>query len=267
MLRTEVPGVMGLVMTKVPAAQALAEFSPLKLSPSIPAGTSIANPQGLSYVKLRAQGEAQPAVELIPCSPRQKVAAEGEAAVVEIMRAEQPADPPPLPIKGPDLAKYLASNEMVQCDDQRLVALARRIVAGETNSWRAAKLIVQWVYDNLKKVQSDPRPVSALEILDQRSGDCTEHAILAVALARAVGIPSRMVTGVAWTGDSFYYHAWVEMYCGQWVEMDPTWGEMTADAGHLRLGDTGLDKISFIQMALATGRTIGGLSLQVQQYR
>jgi len=259
MIRYEVPGLLGLVMTKVPAAEALAEFSPLKISPAIEVSRRVNNPQALNYVRLRASGQAQPAAQLIPASPRQTVTAQNGEALVEITKAEAPADPPALPIEAPELAEYLASNDMVQSDDTAIVSLAREIAGDETNSWKAAQLLVRWIYENLQKVKSEPRPISALEILDQKSGDCTEHATLAVALARATQVPARMVTGMAWMGDSFYYHAWVEVYVGQWVEMDPTWGEMTVDAGHLRLGDTSLEKVSFIQMALATGRTIGAL--------
>src|SRR5262249_24996909 len=35
-------------------------------------------------------------------------------------------------------------------------------------------------------------------------------------------------------GGSFGGHAWVEVYAGQWIEMDPTWGTNFVDATHLR---------------------------------
>ncbi len=46
---------------------------------------------------------------------------------------------------------------------------------------------------------------SALEVLEQRAGDCNEHTVLFTALARAAGIPCRVATGLAWSTGQFYY--------------------------------------------------------------
>lgn len=67
---------------------------------------------------------------------------------------------------------------------------------------------------------------SAADAARLREGDCTEHAVLLAALARASGIPARVVTGFAWSGQfgaqaSFVPHAWVAAWTdGQWRAWD-----------------------------------------------
>jgi Flp pilus assembly protein TadD len=43
-----------------------------------------------------------------------------------------------------------------------------------------------------------------------------------------------MVTGLAYSGNSFGGHAWVEVWVGKWIELDPTWGTDFVDATHIR---------------------------------
>ena len=82
---------------------------------------------------------------------------------------------------------------------------------------------------------------SALETLKTKTGDCNEHTTLFVALARSVGIPSRVVAGLVYTKGRFGYHAWAEVK-GRlgWVSVDPTWGQMPVDVGHLSFVRGGL---------------------------
>ena len=53
-------------------------------------------------------------------------------------------------------------------------------------------------------------------------------------MARSLGLPARLVSGLAYSGASFGGHAWVEVYVGEWIELDPTWGTNFVDATHIR---------------------------------
>jgi transglutaminase-like putative cysteine protease len=90
-----------------------------------------------------------------------------------------------------------------------------------------------WVYDNIEK-----RPVvslpDALSTLDNRVGDCNEHAVLLAALARAAGIPARIETGLVYLNGRFYYHAWNLLYIGNWITADAVFGQLPADVTHIR---------------------------------
>ena len=128
---------------------------------------------------------------------------------------------------------------------------AAEIVGEVTDPWSRAMAIYEWVYANIEKESTVSIP-SALEVLQNRRGDCNEHTILFAALARSVGIPTRVALGVVWSDrlDGFYYHAWPEVHVGRWIWMDPTLGQPIADATHVKLLTGGIDKwpelISFL---------------------
>lgn len=65
----------------------------------------------------------------------------------------------------------------------------------------------------------------ASTVAQQRSGDCTEYAVLTTALARSEGIPSKLILGIVVVqyphGLYAYGHAWSEMWeDGQWHTAD-----------------------------------------------
>ena len=126
----------------------------------------------------------------------------------------------------------------------------------EGNPPRAARLIHDWVARHV-----DPRPtpgaVGAVHVLETRSGDCNERTVLYVALARAAGLPARAVAGLLYRGGRFYYHAWPEVYLGDWVAVDPALDQFPADAAHVRFVVGGLAR----QAVLV--RLIGSLKLEV----
>ena len=126
-------------------------------------------------------------------------------------------------------------------------ATARRIVGREADPVARVRLLTRWVHDSLAKKTTIGIP-DAATVLRTRSGDCNEHAALFTALARATGIPTRIAAGLAYVDGKFYYHAWPEVYLKDWVAVDPTFGQVPADAGHLRF-------------------TIGGLSRQAELLR
>jgi transglutaminase-like putative cysteine protease/Flp pilus assembly protein TadD len=148
-----------------------------------------------------------------------------------------------LPVAGAEFAPFLNPTARINSDDPRIVALAKQIAGEDKDGRSVARKIGEWTYGNLKwkKVESD-----TVETLASREADCLEHSELYVALARSLGLPARVVTGAALGGGSFGSHAWVEIYLGEWVEIDPTWGLMDrVDATHLRF-----DGDAFISYAM-----------------
>ena len=152
-----------------------------------------------------------------------------------------------VPVLDTAFTKYLAAEPLVQSDDPRIQAQARQIIGRERRAGPVAELLNRWVYENLKKEITISVP-SAVQVLDDRRGDCNEHTVLYVALARAVGLPARTDAGLVYLRGHFYYHAWPEVWLGQWVAVDPTFGQFPADASHLRF-------------------VIGGLARQVELLR
>ncbi|MGE0360495.1 MAG: transglutaminase family protein [Vicinamibacterales bacterium] len=145
------------------------------------------------------------------------------------------------------LAEYLRPEPLIESDDPAIVAEAERMVAGATSPRERAERLVRGVNGLLDKSPTISVP-SAREVLRTKVGDCNEHTALFVALARAVGLPTRINVGLAWVLGAFYYHAWPEVYLedadgrGHWLPVDPTFNQFPADATHVRLLRGGLDK-------------------------
>ena len=83
--------------------------------------------------------------------------------------------------------------------------------------------------------------MGVLDIIQSKRGDCSEHSLLFTALARAVDIPARTVSGLLYVGDdvqAFGGHAWNEVVIdGKWHPVDATWGETDINATHIRFSD------------------------------
>ena len=141
---------------------------------------------------------------------------------------------PALPIQTPE-REFLNASAYIQSSHPDIQAKAKEILAGEVNSWRAAEKLCQWVYESIKDKAVVGGFDSSLNTLESLAGDCTEHTVLFIALARAAGIPSRICSGIVFSKDAFYYHFWPEVYVGKWVQMDPTFGQIIADASHIQL--------------------------------
>ena len=85
------------------------------------------------------------------------------------------------------------------------------------------------------------------QIISGKIGVCTEYARLFNVLARAVGIPSLIITGVAYGEyDDFEGHAWNLIYWdNKWIEVDPTWNLMSGivSSSHIYFYDAGYKSI------------------------
>ena len=164
-----------------------------------------------------------------------------------------------LPYTGADslVRAELESTPLIQSDDPRILAQARRIANGSTDPVEVSRRLTDWVYGALEKDVTLSVP-SALQVLEARSGDCNEHTVLYVAMARAIGLPARTAVGLVHVDGRFYYHAWPEVWLGEdWYAVDPTLGQVPADASHLRFLIGGLAR----QVELV--RLIGRLQLEV----
>lgn len=161
-----------------------------------------------------------------------------------------------LPARRDDWRDELGPTPLIQVDDPEIRRTVDDVLAGESDPLRAAERLTRWVYDSLEKEITLSVP-SARQVLDMRRGDCNEHTVLFVALARSAGLPARTAAGLVYVRDRFYYHAWPEVWLDRWVPVDPTLGQFPADASHLRFVIGGLAR----QVELV--RLIGLLQLDV----
>lgn len=141
----------------------------------------------------------------------------------------------------PEMKKYLAPEYNIESDEDLIISKAQKIAGNIKDPVVISKKMMEWVYTAIEKrpVMSIP---SAAEVLETMTGDCNEHATLLTALLRAVGIPARISTGLVYTRENFYYHAWVEAYTGEWITIDPTMNQFPADVSHITLIRGNIDK-------------------------
>jgi len=137
------------------------------------------------------------------------------------------------------MQRYLQPNEYIPINEP-IRELANRIVGGETNPVKAARTMYDWLLANVDYYAKDPKRLtgtdegSATFCLTSKTGNCGDMGSLWIAIARAKGIPARMVYG------SFFKpefdgkdvdqdaHSWVEFYApgSGWIPMDVALGDL-----------------------------------------
>jgi len=258
-------GFMGLTAIRSSAAvapeniQGSGDVDFYEISAVVP-DRNISRPRGVSFLQVRFEGLDRVSIDRSAWDGgRQRFS----SPLLEIAREQPPFEPGyERPWTGEEgrFREALAPEFNIESDHEEVVRAAERIAAGEKDPVKVARRVQAWVYTELKK-----RPVvsipSAVEVLRTRVGDCNEHATLATALLRALGIPARIAVGLVYTRGKFFYHAWTEAYVGDWITLDATLNQMPVDATHIKLLEGNLDR----QVDLAG--LIGKLKIQVMDYR
>ncbi len=175
--------------------------------------------------------------------------ADGSVEVTLSSALPKLAKRPTLPLTAPkEVAEYLKSSIIVESDNAEIQKLAETIIGGEKDAYRAAQKLNEWVFRNLKKDYGASAD-RATDVLRQKKGDCTEHSLLTTSLLRAAGIPAKRVDGVVYMLNddqvpALYWHEWVEIWVGEWTQVDPTFGQAVADATHFAVGEEGNAEIT-----------------------
>lgn len=236
-LRQETP--FGWVLEACSMDEALRAFSraapgaDMLAALAVPCQGLPADPAGARELSLRLVGVQFEPGELD--SPRQRVISLGtNEAVVAFAADTLPAGPVAPP--GAGFEADLAPTLSLQSDHPDIASRARELTAGLEDPAQRARAIFDWVFTSVSKEPTVSLP-SALDVLKTLRGDCNEHTVLFVALARAAGIPARVNVGLAFHEGAFYYHAWPAVYLGGWHECDPTWGTPGVDATHVALAE------------------------------
>ncbi len=144
-----------------------------------------------------------------------------------------------LPVSDEGARRWLEPSTFVQSDDPKLIAKAREIAGDETDMMKISNKLVRWVYDNVRSTFS-AQLTNSLDVLENMEGDCTEHSMLYIGLARAAGLPAREVAGLIYVDrpePGFYFHQWAMVWVGEWIDVDPTFDQPIADATHIKLGE------------------------------
>lgn len=228
-------GFGGLSMVKETREQALGEGwavgkgVDLFKAMSVPTEPVLDDPRRISYLKVRFSGADLSNFSMGGIRQRRS-GREVEVTKEDMGKAISYELPHP---RTEHLAGFLDPTPLVQSDDPAVVEVSKAALQGETNALKGVERILAWVHQNLEKLPTLSVP-SAVEVLKTRQGDCNEHAVLFAALARAAGIPTKVCAGILYQEGRFYYHAWNEVFLGQWFSLDSLLGQFPADATHIK---------------------------------
>jgi tetratricopeptide (TPR) repeat protein len=221
----------------------VADFAMLSRGPNItfatlqPAGIPITDQNRLSSLVLKVRSKAPGPIENIRDDVKTAEQAVEQKSAQELLltiaaRRNGPEKVVELPVKDPAFAQFLKATTEFAADNEQVKKQAKEIAGTDRDAWNVARKLANWTYKNLewKHVAN----ADAAQTLATREADCSEFSAVFVAMARSLGLPARMVSGLAYSGNSFGGHAWVEVWIGKWIELDPTWGTDFVDATHIR---------------------------------
>lgn len=155
---------------------------------------------------------------------------------------------------------YLSSSHHIEVDHPEIRETTAKIIEGAATDYEKVERLVHWV--SREVIDEAVDSFSAIEVLRTRKGECQAHTLLYVALARAAGVPTKLVGGLVYMeGEGFLYHSWAESFVNGWIPVDPTFDQVEVDATHIKLVE-GPDWTSLFQI----GRVIGKISIEVLEY-
>jgi len=197
---------------------------------SIPSNLDIDSPMALKRLKARIQGLENKTVDL---NGGRQTFVNGILFVHRESLQDLPTD---FDWKKHRWSKnpFLKASPFIQSNHPAIIKLATDITDETDSPLEKARKMMRWIEKNIKK-----RPVlslpDAISTLENRMGDCNEHAVLFAALARAVHIPAKVEAGVVYLNGRFYYHAWNLIHVGRWITADALFKQIPADVTHIRL--------------------------------
>jgi hypothetical protein len=268
----EVPGMGTLTMFRTSKEQALKRggngpVSDVGLNQLVRVNKTVSRPNDTVEVvyRVRIKGEQEPQA-LIPQDDRQTVRAVKTDELELVVRGQitPPANAPAASEEPP--AEYLRSNHTLCSDDAQVKHLARQAIGTEKDPWRKALRIENWVCTHLRNKNFTEAFATADQVARSLEGDCTEHAVLAAAMCRAVGVPSRTVIGLVHlpTQRAMGFHMWIEVWInGNWYALDPTLGQGRVGATHLKISDQHWNDTQSLLPFLPLTRILGRLEIEV----
>jgi transglutaminase-like putative cysteine protease len=235
--------IFGTVMTIRPAtaaeaAKPIAPYRPLSRalvqSPfRIPAGALAGR---IRYRFTYRDGIAFP----LPVTNEQRVTQTAEGATLDI--CDDCGSAPPATPEA--LAAALRPTAWLQSDHPRVRDLAAPVRSRGLSNARRMEALVRVVEQALPDIDFAGH-FPAAEAVARRRGDCTESAVLLAALGRALGIPTKVASGLVYsrgayhgTSNVFLPHSWVLAYVdGRWRSYDAALGNFDSSHIALTIGD------------------------------
>jgi hypothetical protein len=223
-LRKSVIPMLGIALEMVACDEACAK------GPNQPAdlleSTMVSAPRALSREELRGEVETRLVLKRsvetsIPNAAEQRSTAEGKLGWRVNINPDAVRD------RGKPTASDRAASRWLESDHEELAKLARDATRGVSGDFARMMALEKFVRGYISNKSLRVGYASALETVRSKEGDCTEHALLLAALGRAIGIPTRVASGLAYAdsfagrSNVFVPHAWAQAWVGDhWESFD-----------------------------------------------
>jgi len=166
-----------------------------------------------------------------------------------------------------DLSEYLKNNEYLNIDNLIVREIISELKTASKDINDLVYKIHHWVYNNIRYKDLEMQFGNVNEILNTKHGDCSEHAILSMALFRAAKIPSKLSYGVVFDNDFFWNHLWIELFFDKkWIPLDPTKINSYIDTKYIKFGDISLNSISKAELGLIMSNNLNIKSIEITSF-
>ena len=256
--RVEIPGLGKILLTRSSREKASARVDPSRL-PDIGLKTllridRIPRASATSAVVYRVTLDDDKPETALARDARQQIKKVGDKTVeLHVKAVRGPTEEGKVEKAGKE---FLESCSYLDSANAEVKELAAKAVGEETDPWRKRKRIERWVHANVASDNSVPFGPAG-QIARQLRGDCRQHAMLAAALCRAAGVPSRTAVGLVYVEDRklgpvLGFHMWFEVNVkDRWLALDAVFGEGSVGADHIKIADHSLARDAVVDAALA----------------
>jgi hypothetical protein len=168
-------------------------------------------------------------------------------------------------LTGDEVNLFLQPDRFIQSDHQDIRTQAEDIyLETRAEGWELVRVITGWVNHHIDKKDYGTGFASALEVLNDRAGDCSEHSVLLVALLRAAGIPARVVSGLAYHDGNLIGHMWAEAHVDYWRTVDAL--DLKLNPIRIRLSASSDSRALGMKNMTSEFSLISGTEIQVLRY-
>ncbi len=154
-------------------------------------------------------------------------------AVLEINKPLSIPEYANFPVKDKEFKPFLDDTEYIKPNDPSIQKKLSEIREDDKDGLALVQKILLWVYENVK-TEYIAETLSGPEVLRRKRGKCVEYSTLFASLARAGGIPTRVVFGEALNGNHWVGHIWCEVWLGEWIGVDAAAGIFIESPTHIK---------------------------------
>ena len=209
----------------------------------------ISDPDNLTGLSLEITGIEQ--TFNLPNDRRQQCRRRDTEFICRIDSASESAGKEPF-IEDPDiLQQNLQPTFAITTGHPEIVNIAQEARVLSENKMEQIQALMDWIAANIEQKPVDV--FTALDVLAGGQSECQGHALLFAAMARTLGLPTRVVNGIVYSPalQGFVYHTWNESYLdGRWVAVDPTLKQLPAGATHFKIveGHTPAELLPLVEL-------------------